>query len=477
MKPNNLVPFHAKEPSIDEQDLNQIVRQRANQHNLEAEKAILGSILLSNDCFYEIHHIVESSDFFYPQHKKLFQCIVTLLEAGDDVDVITLIECSKKLGLSPKNPDKFFEWRVYVSELGDDIPAIYNVSYYAQIVRDCSDVRQSVEVAAKLIMNSDCVEDVNEFLDQSERDIFSIRDKRVRNSPRLESGKSVMRSVFAQIEENYHARQRGEINHIIGTKTGLRDVDEMTLGLQKKDLILLAGRPSMGKTALALRMFQGACEDDQGCGVMFSCEQSKESLVMRMVSADSQVEAKKIKTGLIDERHIPKLTQSASHIAKLNAHFDDTKSPTPWHIRSVCRRLKRKYGKLSIVLIDYLQLMSSGMNLDREREVDYIALALKSIAVEMDCPVMALSQLNRALERRPDKRPMMSDLRESGTLEQHADVIGFIYRDEVYFPDTDDAGIAELIFAKQREGAVGTVRLRFKRECTSFQDLAPENHY
>lgn len=462
------VPQRQKQPSPEERL--QTLQNRTPPRNLEAERAVLGAILLYNEALHQVLTEIQAKDFYLDRHRHIFEAMLDLERNSNPIDVIALADL---LGIHKRLDEA--GGLAYLSELADQIPAIANVMYYTRIVREKSILRQLIEISADIMAQAyEEVEDVMGFLDASERRIFEIREDRANSG--LTPAKEIVRSAFTTIEQLYHRKER-----ITGVPTGFEDFDTMTSGLQPSDLLILAGRPSMGKTALALNMVSNAALYAKKAIAIFSLEMSKEQLIMRMLCALSRVDAGRMRTGHMKESDIPRLTQAATELAQSKIYIDDTGDMGPLELRAKCRRLKMELGELGMVVIDYLQLMkgdsAAGPGGSREREISEISRGLKALAKELHVPVMALSQLNRSLERRPDKRPVMSDLRESGAIEQDADVIMFVYRDEVYDENTEDKGIAELIIGKQRNGPIGTVRLRFLREYTRFDNLAPEESY
>lgn len=366
-------------------------------------------------------------------------------------------------------------WMVYLNDLIDHIPTAHNLKYYAEIVRNKADIRATVEASRRTIEDSYYVEDVEAFLDGSEKRILDIRD--ARNTSDVVDTKTLVKDIFKDIENKYN--NKDEIGSITGTPTGLEEVDGMTLGLQPADLIIVAGRPSQGKSSLAMGMAIEAAASGKGAVPYFLCEGTKEQAMYRMLSWMSRVNGRRLMTGHIQPQGIHRLTQAAVEIAELPIHFSDEGSDrggiTVWDVRRISRQIKSEHGSLSLIVVDYLQLMDADVSLNREQQIASISRGLKQVAKELKVPVVALSQLNRSLERRPDKRPIMSDLRESGSLEQDPDVIVFVYRDEFYHEDTEDKGIAELIIGKNRNGPIGTVRTRFEKEYTRFSNLQPQD--
>lgn len=461
---NDFVP--RKKKQTDEERL-QSLQHRTPPRNIEAERAVIGAVMLFNDSLHQVLTEIAAKDFYLEKHRLIFEAMMDLERETKPIDVISVAD---RLGIMGKLEEAGNI--TYLSELADQIPAIANILYYTRIVREKSILRQLIEISTDVIAQAyEDVEDVMQFLDTSERRIFDIREDKATSG--LTPAKDIVRTAFETIEQLYHRKER-----ITGVATGFDDFDKMTCGLQPSDMIVLAGRPSMGKTALVLNIATNAALNEDKCVAIFSLEMSKEQLIMRMLTAVARVDAGRMRTGHMKESDIPRLTQAATELAQSKVYIDDTGDMGSLEMRAKCRRLAMELGSVDLVVIDYLQLMTGDTaSGSREREISEISRGLKALAKELKAPVIALSQLNRSLERRPDKRPVMSDLRESGAIEQDADVIMFVYRDEVYHEDTEDKGIAELIIGKQRNGPIGTVRLRFMREYTRFDNLVPEDAY
>ncbi len=460
-----LYPTEEREPPSPTEKILQL-QSKSPPKNIDAERAVLGSILLYNQTLHYVISELQPEDFYLERHQLIYRAMLELERDGKPIDPISIANL-----LQVKNSLEKAGGHSYLAELADYVPAVSNLEYYTRIVREKAIVRKLIEVGTEIVSEAySDVEDVFSFLDTAERRIFDIRQ--ARSKTELSHVKDIVSETFNTIEKLYHRRE-----HITGVPTGFDEFDRMTCGLQRGDMIILAGRPSMGKTSLALNMATNAALYHGATVAVFSLEMSKEQLVFRILCSQSRVDASRLRTGQINEGDVARLTRAATELAQAKLFIDDTADISPLEMRAKCRRLKMEYQSLDLIIIDYLQLMRSDNTHfgSREREIAEISRSLKAMAKELDVAVIALSQLNRSLERRPDKRPIMSDLRESGSLEQDADLILFVYRDEVYNEDTEDKGIAELIVAKQRNGPIGTVRLRFFREFTRFDNIAPDS--
>ncbi len=435
---------------------------RVPPHSLDAEAAVLGGMLLDNQAIDKVVEILAADDFYREAHRKIFRAALELNGRSEPVDLLTLTEALRTRGELGE-----VGGAAYVSELTDRALSAANVAYHAKIVREKSILRGLISAATEIMTRGyEGREDVNQFVDQAEQAVYAIAERRAR-AGFIRIGDMIM-NTFQQIERLYERKEM-----VTGVPTGFFDLDRMTAGLQPSDLIIVAGRPSMGKTSFCLNIAEHvAIEKGIGVGV-FSLEMSKEQLVLRMLCSQAQVDLNKVRTGFLAARDFPKLATAAGRIADARIYIDDTPALSALELRAKARRLRRdKDANLGLLIVDYLQLMrgSSG-NDSREQEISEISRSLKALAKELHLPVIALSQLNRQVESRNPPKPRMADLRESGAIEQDADVIAFIYRDEVYNPQTRDEGIAEIILAKQRNGPIGEVRLAFRREFTRFENL------
>ena len=435
--------------------------------NLEAERAVLGAILMDNESIYAVMEILDSSAFYQPSHRLIFGTMLELSERGDPIDIVTLSERLRSAGSLDKagGPD-------YIPTLADEVPTAAGVANYAAIVREKATLRGLIEASTEIVHS--CFEtpgEVDQVLDDAERRIFAISEQRIRSG--FLSMKEIVKSSFKTIELLYEKKE-----HITGVPSGFADIDDITSGFQPSDLIIIAGRPSMGKTAFSLNIAQYASMHKEKTVAVFSLEMAKEQLVMRMLCSEARIDAHRLRSGFLGQTDWPKLSTAAGRLADASIYIDDTPAISSMEMRAKTRRLKAEKG-LDLVIVDYLQLMSgrSTRSDNREQEISEISRSLKALAKELGIPVLALSQLNRGVESRMDKRPILADLRESGAIEQDADVIMFIYRDEVYNKDTMDKGIAEVIIGKQRNGPVGTKKLTWLDKYTRFEDLTTREQY
>ena len=437
---------------------------RVPPQSIEAEEAVLGGILLDNRAFDQAVESLSAEDFYRESHRRIYQALIDLDEKGEPADVITLTECLKRRG-----DLEAAGGAASIAELVDRTATAANVGFYAKIVRDKAILRRLVEAGSDIAQKAGMgASDVGEILDQAEQSVLDIANRRMRPFAPLEE---IVVSAVSQIEELYH-----NPSALTGLPSGLMDLDRLTSGFQRADLIIIAGRPSMGKSALATNVGQYACGETGKAVGLFSLEMPKEALVMRMLCGEARIDSTKVRTGALTDDDFPRLAMAAGQLADLPFFIDDTPGLSVLELRAKARRLKRENedkGGLGLIIVDYLQLMQAHRSVDnREQEISMISRSLKALAKELDVPVIALSQLNRAVEARADKRPMMSDLRESGAIEQDADVIAFIYRDDFYNKASPDQGVAEVIIAKQRNGPQGTARLAFRKEFTRFENLS-----
>ena len=431
-------------------------------NSIEAEIAVLGGLILDNEAWEKVADILQVDDFYNQQHRKIYSCIVDLIKDDIPFDVLTINE---KVNTSD---DKSFS--TYLSEIINQTPSAANIKAYANIVREQSILRQLINVSNNLIEKSrDGGIDSKSLLDEAERTIFNISEESQKANSGFQHINKLVADSFKEIEKR---AESGE--SITGVATGFADFDKNTLGLQGGDLIIIAGRPSMGKTAFAINIAEYASIKNDTVTAIFSMEMSGEQLSTRLISSMGRINSSKIRAGKLTDDDWPRLTNAIALLSKTNIFIDDTPALTPTDIRARARRLKREKG-LDLIVIDYMQLMQlSNSSENRATELSEISRSLKALARELDVPVVALSQLNRSLENRTDKRPIMSDLRESGAIEQDADVISFIYRDEVYNEDSPDKGTAEIIVAKQRNGPIFKTKLTFLGECTRFENFKPD---
>ena len=437
-------------------------------HSVEAEQAVLGGLMLNNDAWFGVYELVTEGDFYRGSHRVIFQVMQELSLANQPLDGVTLADSLQSRGLLDKAGGL-----AYLGELAENTPGASNVVAYARIVREHSTLRQLIQ-AANGIADAAFTpggRPSDEILDQAEQAVFRIAEGRIRDGG-PEPVVPLLHRAVERVEKLFQTR-----GAITGVPTGFEDLDKKTAGLQPSDLIIVAGRPSMGKTSFAMNMAEHAVMSQESPVVVFSMEMPSEQLVLRMISSLGRIDQTRMRTGEMHDDDWPRFTSAVSQLKDRSLFIDDTPALTPNDIRARVRRLTREHGPLGMIVIDYLQLMRGSEKSDnRTGEISEISRSLKAIAREMRCPVVALSQLNRGLESRNDKRPMMADLRESGAIEQDADVILFIYRDEVYNPESVDKGVAEIIIGKQRNGPIGSVRLSFIGNLTKFENLAPE-HY
>ena len=430
--------------------------------NLEAEQAVLGSILLDNDSFHQIIELLNGEDFYRGAHQKVFASMVALYNRNEPIDLITLTEA-----LTQKKHLDSVGGPAYLASLVDTIPTSANSTYYAKIVREKSILRKTISAATEIVTRgfSDG-EDVDGLLDFAENTIFSISEYQIK--PSFFPLREIVKGSFVTLEKLYEKREL-----ITGVASGFEDLDRLTSGFQNSDLIIIAGRPSMGKTSFALDIAQHAAVEKNTPVAFFSLEMSKEQIALRLLCSEARIDAHKLRGGFLSESDWPKLTLAAGSLSEAPVFVDDTAGLNVLEMRAKARRLKKDQG-LGMIIVDYLQLMrDSSRSESREQEISSISRSLKGLAKELNIPVIALSQLNRKVEDRTDKRPQLSDLRESGAIEQDADVILFVYRDEVYHKDDPEKkGKAEIIVGKQRNGPIGNVSLVFIDKYSSFQSLA-----
>ncbi|HWO99386.1 MAG TPA: replicative DNA helicase [Methylococcus sp.] len=433
-------------------------------HSIQAEQAVLGGLLLDNQTWDLVADRVMEEDFYRRDHRLIFRAIRQLSEKQMPFDVVTLSEVLEKNGELEE-----VGGLAYLAVLARETPSAANITSYADIVRERAVLRQLIHVGTEIADSAYQPEGrgVGELLEQAEQRVFHIADQRQRGNAGFKPIKSLLVAAVDRIEMLYQKE-----GHITGASTGFTDFDDMTSGLQPSDLIIIAGRPSMGKTTFAMNIAEHVAIKESLPVAVFSMEMPGEQLAMRMMSSLGRIDQHRVRTGKLEDDEWPRMTSAINILAETRLFIDDTAALTPTEVRARCRRLAREHGQLGLVVLDYLQLMqSSGGGENRVAEISEISRSLKALAKELNVPVVALSQLNRNLEQRPNKRPVPSDLRESGSIEQDADLIVFIYRDEVYHPDSPDKGTAEIIIAKQRNGPIGTVRLTFLGQYTRFENF------
>ena len=439
--------------------------QKKVPHDADAEQAVLSSILMDKDAAAEAFELLKADDFYSPENREVFRAALQLYTKGDPIDVVTVKNQLEENGVFAE-----IGGVETLANIAAAVGSSVNIKSYAKIVEEKSVLRRLIKLSGELSeISYKGADDINVILDKAEKGIFDVMQNR--NTDSFASIMDVAYNTFSNIEKIYNSNEK-----ITGISTGFTDFDAKTAGLQKSDLILIAARPSMGKTAFVLNVAQYAAVRDHVPVAIFSLEMSKEQLVNRMLCAEALVDAQKVRTGELNSDDWSKLVESMGVLSEAPIYIDDTPGITAMEIRAKCRRLKIEKG-LGLVVIDYLQLMSgSGRSDSRQQEISEISRSLKAIAREIEAPVIALSQLSRACEARSDHRPMLSDLRESGAIEQDADLVAFLYRDEYYFPEkTEKKNQAELIIAKQRNGPTGTVNLTWLGQYTKFANM--ENRF
>jgi replicative DNA helicase len=455
---------------------NEVTRGRLPPHNNEAERSVLGAVLLNNDAIHRVlDQGLEARDFYRGNHQKIFEVVVSLSERGEPVDLVTVTA-----GLRDRNWFDQVGGSATLTSLFEDSFAVGNIGYYAKIVREKALLRRVIETTAEISGEAfDGIEDTEAFLDDAERKMFAIKDTKL--TKQFASMREILVDNMHSIEELGQRK-----SDVVGLSSGFHDFDNLTSGLRPGQLMILAARPAMGKTSMFLSMANNMASGIPGVGsphgkavvAIFSLEMSKEELGFRFLSMMSRIDSKRLKIGRISSAEDwGRLAKAADQLSKSKIYIDDSGDLTVMDIRSRCRRLVSIEKRVDLIVVDYLQLMkgskaASKGDGSREREISEISRNLKNLAKELKVPIIALSQLNRGLENRPNKRPMLSDLRESGAIEQDADMVCFIYRDEVYNPETEDRGIAELIVAKHRAGETATIRLAWLAEYTLFANLA-----
>jgi replicative DNA helicase len=438
---------------------------RVPPHSVQGEQSVLGGLMLNSDAWNEISDKISSEDFYRREHQLIFKAMRALSEADQPLDVVTIAE-----ELERRSELNDVGGMPYLGMLANETPTASNVPAYARIVREQSVMRQLIKVGNKIADSGYRPEGrpVDDLLDQAETEVFKIAEQKDKGRQGFQDIQALLTKTVDKIDELFNSDDA-----LTGVSSGFSDFDGRTSGLQKADLVIVAGRPSMGKTTFAMNM----CENVAiGAGVpvaIFSMEMPAQALTMRMISSLGRINQQAVRSGKLEDDDWPRVTSAVNILSQAKIFIDDSAALTPNEIRARCRRLQKEHGQLGMVMVDYLQLMrapEAGDN--RVNEISAISRGLKALAKELNCPVVALSQLNRSLEQRPNKRPVMSDLRESGAIEQDADLIVFIYRDEVYNEDSPDKGKAEIIIAKQRNGPIGTVNLTFQGQFTRFDNFA-----
>lgn len=441
-----------------------VARIKLHPHSIAAEQSVLGGLLLSADGWDSVAEVVRANDFYRPDHRLIFRQIAKLAEAVEPVDVITVAD-----KLTANGELDAAGGLAYLAELASSTPSASNIRAYAQVVGERASLRKLIEAAQDIADSGFSPEgrSSGELIDEAERRIMQISE----DGPKAGGPQEVnplLQKAIEKIDELFNSG-----GDITGMSTGFKDLDGMTSGLQPSDLVIVAGRPSMGKTSFAMNLVENAVLGQKKPILVFSMEMPADQLIIRMLSSIGRIDQTRIRNGKLEQEDWPKLSTAVSKLKDVPLFIDDTPALTPTEVRSRARRISREHGGLGMIMIDYLQLMQvAGASDGRTAEISEISRNLKAIAKEFKCPMVALSQLNRSLEQRPNKRPVNSDLRESGAIEQDADVIMFIYRDEVYNEDSPDKGIAEIIIGKQRNGPIGNCRLAFVGQFTRFENLA-----
>jgi len=432
-------------------------------HDLEAEQAVLGGLMLDNAAWDQVADRLHEEDFYRREHRLVYRAMGELAEGNHPMDVVTLSGWLRKQGRLEEAGGLG-----YLGGIARETPSAANIRAYADIVRERSVLRQLIRAGSDVAEAAFRPEgrSSEDLLDYAEQTIFQIAEQTGRHRQGFVGMRQLMPQVIDRIDTLYHTQAA-----VTGLATGFDDLDHMTSGLQDGDLVIVAGRPSMGKTTVAMNMVEHVAMQLKKPVAVFSMEMPADALAMRMLASLGRVHLQRVRSGKLQDDDWPRLTSTMSLLAEAPLFIDDSPGLTPTEIRARARRLQREHDELGLIVIDYLQLMQiPGFRENRAGELSEISRGLKALAKELNTPVIALSQLNRSLEQRPNKRPIMSDLRESGAIEQDADLIAFIYRDEVYNEDTPDKGVAELIIAKQRQGPIGTVKLTFLGEFTRFEN-------
>ncbi|MBF7731005.1 replicative DNA helicase [Pseudomonas sp. N040] len=438
-------------------------------HSIEAEQSVLGGLMLDNNAWERVLDQVSDGDFYRHDHRLIFRAIAKLAERNHPFDVVTLSEQLDKEGQLAQTGGL-----AYLGELAKNTPSVANIKAYAQIIRERATLRQLIGVSNEIAGSAYAPQgrSGDEVLDEAERLIFQIAEARPKSGGPIALNE-ILAKAIDRIDTLFNSN-----DSITGISTGFTDLDAKTSGLQPADLIIVAGRPSMGKTTFAMNLVESAVLRSDKAVLVYSLEMPAESLIMRMLSSLGRIDQTKVRSGQMEDDDWPRLTSAVNLLQDRKLFIDDTAGISPSEMRARTRRLVREHGELGLIMVDYLQLMQLGGKggENRTNEISEISRSLKGLAKEFNCPVVALSQLNRSLEQRPNKRPVNSDLRESGAIEQDADVIMFVYRDEVYNPETEYKGIAEIIIGKQRNGPIGAIKLAFLGKYTRFENLAPGSY-
>lgn len=440
-----------------------VAAERTLPHNLEAERSVLGAILVHNDAFNLAAQVIDENDFFRDAHRRIFFRMIALNERNAAIDFVTLKEELARAGDLDEVGGP-----AYIASLADGVPRATNVEYYARIVKEKSTLRNLIYAANKILTNAyEAEQESDLILDEAESSIFSVADDRLKGG--FVPMRDLVKESFPKIEQIFEQKRL-----VTGTPTGFVDLDEMTRGFQPGDLVIIAARPSMGKTSLILNISQHVAVQPTMTVGFFSLEMSKESLFLRLLTSEAQIDSHRLMSGAIGQKDYGRISHALESLSAMRLFIDDTANIGVMEMRAKARRLQAEHG-LNLLVVDYIQLMSGrGRFENRTLELAAISRSMKGLAKELNVPIVVLSQLSRAPEARSDHRPQLSDLRESGALEQDADLVILIYRDDVYNkdPNSESSGIAELILAKQRNGPTGTVKLAFLREQTRFANLA-----
>jgi replicative DNA helicase len=451
----------------------QLAAVRTPPHSIEAEQSVLGGLLIDNAAWDRIADLVGVADFYRQDHKLVFGAISRLVDSGKPADAVTVYETLRNSGKADDAGGL-----VYLNTLAQNTPSAANIRRYAEIVRERSVLRRLVTAGDEIATSAlnPAGRDTKQILDEAETKVFQIAEEGARGRQGFQDIQPLLTKVVERIQELF---ERADPSDVTGVPTGFTDLDTKTSGFQPGDLVIVAGRPAMGKTSFALNIGEHVAVDKGMPVAVFSMEMGATQLALRMLSSVGKLDQQRLRTGRLFDEDWPKLTAAIQKMHEAPIYIDETPAMTAIDLRARARRLARTCGRLGLIIVDYLQLMSgsSGSNENRATEISEISRGLKALAKELAVPVIALSQLNRTVETRTDKRPVMSDLRESGAIEQDADLILFIYRDEVYNPDTNDKNVAEIIIGKQRNGPIGRVNLRFDGQYTRFENLARNAGY
>ncbi|KQW55281.1 replicative DNA helicase [Variovorax sp. Root411] len=449
------------DPSADRQ----VAQLRIPPHSIEAESSVLGGLLLDNGAWDRMGDLLVDGDFYRHEHKLIYAAIGGLINATKPADVITVYEQLQNLGKADE-----IGGLVYLNSLAQYVPSASNIRRYAEIVRERSILRKLVSAADEIATQAFNPQgkQVDKILDEAEQKIFNIGEEGTRMKQGFQSMDSLVVELLDRVTE-----MAENPNDITGIRTGFHDFDKMTSGLQAGDMIVLAARPSMGKTSLAINIAEHVALEEGLPVAVFSMEMGASQLAVRIVGSIGRIDQGHLRTGKLSDEEWPRLTEAIEKLRTVSLHIDETPGLSTSELRANARRLARQYGRLGLIVVDYLQLMSTSSSGDENRAtaVGEISRGLKMLAKELKCPVIALSQLSRGVESRTDKRPMMSDLRESGAIEQDADIIMFIYRDDYYNKESKEPGVAEVIISKHRNGPTGTVKLAFLKPITKFENL------